>query len=172
MTFRLALMTLAFTIQPALADELGRITAFIDGKEQSWHTITMTQGDQQVATASFEQTSHYADLYVQGHPEPRFVSKGMLSVDVRYAGQFTPDDDPMAIEIMYLPNGMGGQFFTSRGAGELARFQIVAFDGWGTAAELVAAFSGKLCSTRMNAPVDLTDCMRINGQITSRIAVE
>ncbi len=172
MAVRCAVIALALTIQPAVADELGRITAFLDGEEQTWHTITMTQGGQPVATASFEQTSHYADLYLQGHPEPRFVSKGMLSVDVRYAGQFTPDDDPMAIEIMYLPNGMGGQFFTSRGAGEMARFQIVAFDVWGTAAELVAAFSGRLCSTRMNAPVDPTDCMRISGQITSRIAVE
>ena len=172
MILKSATFIFMLSINSAVAQELGRITAFLDGEEKDWHTITMIQGGKPVPTASLDQTSHYADLYLQGHPEPRFVSKGMLSVDVRYAGQFEPESQPMAIEIMYLPNGMGGQFFTSRGAGEDARFQIVAFDVWGAAASLVAAFSGKLCATRMNAPVDQANCLRISGQVTSRIAIE
>ena len=158
---------------PAASEEaLGQIRAFLDGEERIWHTITMQQGGESVATASFKQTAHHADLYLQGHFEPRFVSKGMLSVEVRYAGQFAPGAEPRGIEIIYLPNGMGGKFFTTRGTEPAPQFQIVDFDAWGVSGTLVAAFSGRLCAAWMNRPRDPTDCKTVEGQVTSRVEIE
>lgn len=157
--------------QPALSDDaLGTMRAFIDGDEGVWHTITMNQGGKPVATASFAQSAQHTDLYLQGHVEPRFISKGMLSVEVRYAGQFDPTTDPVSVEIIYMPNGLGGQFFTTRGSE--SQFQIVDISVWGNSGEITAAFSGKLCAAWMNRPRDATDCKTLSGQVTTRMAVE
>ena len=144
----------------------------MDGQELVWHTIVMEQGGKGVATAGFEQSPHYADLYVQGHLEPRFISKGMLSVEVRYGGQFDPQADPISVEVIYMPNGLGGQFFTTRGSQPQPTFQIVDFSAWGTRGSLVATFSGKLCAAWMNRRRDPTDCRNMSGQITSRLFIE
>ena len=151
---------------------LGTMRAFIDGTEGIWHTITMTQSNKTVATASFEQAAQHADFYFQGHTEPRFISKGMLSVEVRYAGQFDQNTEPVAVEIIYMPNGLGGQFFTTRGSEPEPLFQIIDISVWGEAGEITAAFSGKLCAAWMNRPRDATDCKTLSGQITSRLVVE
>ena len=153
-------------------DALGTMRAFIDGNEDVWHTITMEQGGKRVATASFEQFASYSDLYLQGHVEPRFISKGMLSVEVRYFGQFDPDADPVAVEIIYMPNGLGGQFFTTRGSEPKPSFQIIDLSVWGNSGELIAAFSGKLCATWMNRPRDPSDCKTLSGQVSTRLAIE
>ena len=167
------MLALLCAIPQHLASEesLGRIRAFLNGEELIWHTIVMEQGGKGVATAGFEQTAHYADLYIQGHLEPRFVSKGMLSVEVRYSGQFDPTDEPMAVEIIYMPNGLGGQFFTTRGS-EPPQFEIIDFDAWGGRGTIIAAFSGELCAAWMNRRRDPTDCRMISGQVTSRMFVE
>lgn len=169
------LIALALNIAPSsalIADTpLGQIRAFIDREEQLWHTISMIQGGRPVATASFTQSAHYADLYLQGHLEPRFVSKGMLSLDVRFPGQFKPGDPAASIEIIYMPNGMGGQFFTSRGTEPAPVIDIVAFDVWGEAGEIVVTFSGQLCAAWMNRPRDPTDCKTLSGHATTKIAI-
>lgn len=157
--------------QPALSDDaLGTMRAFIDGDEAVWYTITMNQGGKPVATASFAQSAQYTDLYLQGHVEPRFISKGMLSVEVRYSGLFDPTTEPVSVEIIYMPNGLGGQFFTTRGSEP--QFQIVDISVWGNSGELTAAFSGKLCAAWMNRPRDTSDCKTLSGQVTTRMAVE
>ena len=168
-----ALLFAALLPQAGLAEEtLGRIRGFLDGTEVIWHTIVMDQGGKDVATAGFQQTPHYADLYLQGHLEPRFVSKGMLSVEVRYSGQFTPEAKPTSIEIIYMPNGLGGQFFTTRGVTPAPWFQILDFTVWGTSGTIDAAFSGKLCAAWMNRPRDPTDCKTLEGQVTSRVMID
>ncbi|MEP2138105.1 MAG: hypothetical protein ABJI41_01260, partial [Erythrobacter sp.] len=165
----LALACAMALTQTAQADtSLGTMRAFIDGTEGVWHTITMPQGGRAVATASFEQSGQHADFYFQGHVEPRFISKGMLSVEVRYAGQFDQAADPISVEIIYMPNGLGGQFFTTRGSDPEPLFQIVDISVWGEAGEITAAFSGKLCAAWMNRPRDLTDCKTLSGQVSSR----
>ena len=173
---RLAVLCLSLSILAPLAAHsdsvLGQIRAFLDGDERIWHTIVMQQGGKSVATASFKQSAHHGDLYLQGHLEPRFVSKGMLSVEVRYAGQFAPEAEPRSIEIIYLPNGMGGKFFTTRGTEPPPRFQIVDFNVWGARGEIIAAFSANLCAAWMNRPRDLSDCMTLEGQVTSRVEIE
>jgi hypothetical protein len=146
--------------------------AFIDGTEGLWHTITMPQGGKIVATASVTQSSAHTDLYLQGHVKPQFISKGMLSVEVRYNGPFDPNVNPVAVEILYMPNGLGGQFFTSRGVEPKPWFQIIDLSVWGSTGQLTAAFSGKLCAAWMNRPRDETNCKTVSGEVNSRLAVE
>ncbi len=158
---------------PVHAEEpLGQIRGFLDGEEVIWHTIVMEQGHENVATADFKQSSHHADLYIQGHLEPSFVSKGMLSVEARYAGQFEPDAEPTSVEIIYMPNGLGGQFFTSRGTDPAPWIQILDFSAWGTNGTILAAFSGKLCAAWMNRPRDPSDCKTLHGQVTTRLSID
>ena len=159
--------------QIVLAEEpLGQILGFLDGEEIIWHTIVMDQGGEGVATADFRQSARYADLYLQGHLEPRFVSKGMLSVEARYEGQFALDAEPTSVEIIYMPNGLGGQFFTTRGTTPAPWFQILDFSVWGTSGTILAAFSGELCAAWMNRPRDPTDCKTLEGQVTTRLFID
>lgn len=150
----------------ASAAELGRITAFLDGQEREWHTISMEQGGQNVATASFEQTANLAELHLQGHPIPAFTSKDVLSIDVRYLGRYRPDDDPMSIEILYMPDGMGGPFWTSQGAVVRPRFRIVSFDVWGSIGRVEAAFDGELCLRPIiSSATDPSTCKTVSGKV-------
>ena len=157
----------------AYSDEpLGQIRAFLNGEEFSWHTIMMTKGDHNIATASFKQSSGFAELYMQGHLEPRFVTKGMLSLDVRFQGQFTPGDAPTNIEINYMPDGMVGHFFTSRGTEPEANIDIVEFSHWGDFGEVTATFSGNLCANWLDRKGEQANCKKVSGQIQTRVFFE
>ena len=164
-------LSMVFPQIASAQEPLGQIRGFLDGEEIIWHTIVMTQGGEGVATADFEQSPQHADLYLQGHLEPRFVSKGMLSVEARYAGQFDPDAEPISIEIIFMPNGLGGQFFTTRGANTAPWFQVLDFSVWGKGGTIIAAFSGELCAARMNPPRDPTVCKTLTGQVSTRVFV-
>lgn len=155
------------------AQELGQITAFLDGQERIWHTISMTQNGKSVATASVKKNSSQVAFYLQGHPEPRFTSKGMLSLDVRYVGALNLAGKPKTVEILYLPNGMAGPVWTSVGTTRAAEFQIVDFTLWGNTGEIIAAFSAELCATQITSgPVDLEDCIQLNGKVVSKVVSE
>ena len=153
-------------------DAIGYIRAFFDGQERSWHTIMMPQGGRQIPTASFKQSADFAKLYVQGHVEPRFVSKGMLSLDVRFDGQFSPGDAAADVEIMYLPNGMVGRFYTSRGTEPPPTVDIVEFSQWGGLGEVVGVFSGTLCPTWQTRDAGEAVCRNVSGQFTTRLGFE
>lgn len=155
------------------AQELGKITAYLNGKEHVWYTISMTQSGKSVATASIRESSAQVAFYLQGHPEPRFSSKNMLSLDVRYSRQLDLDSAPNSVEILYLPNGMAGPVWTSVGTTRPAEFQIVDFNLWGGTGEIIAAFSAELCATQITSgPVDLDDCLQLSGKVVSKVVSE
>ena len=158
---------------PAQAEELGRITAFLDGEERIWHTIGFEQGDGTVFTATFEQKPYLAELLLQGHPEPRFTSKDVLSVDVQFAGQYAAGDEPSAIEVLYTPNGLAGPLWTSRGALTPSRLDVIELDVWGSVGRLVAVVSGQVCKRpQLFSQTDVSDCMRLSGVIETRLDVK
>ena len=163
------------TCSPTLAQaqELGQITAFLNGEEHVWYTILMEQSGKSVATASIQKNNAQVAFYLQGHPTPHFTSKGMLSLDVRYRGQLDVASVPTKVEILYLPNGMAGPVWTSVGTTRAAEFQIVDFNLWGNTGEIIAAFSAELCATQITSgPVDLDDCIQLNGKIVSKVMAE
>ena len=174
---RLAAPLIAATLAVAVpthacAEDLGRITAFLDGEERQWHTITFRQSDRDIATATFRQSGHLAELQIQGHPISEFTSKDVLSIDVRYRGLYSADAKPMAVDNLFTPGGLSGPLWTSRDAPEPAEVQILAFDIWGDVGELTAIFSGQICKKpRLFSQTNTTDCMRLNGLIETRVEV-
>lgn len=155
------------------AQELGQITAFLNGEKRVWYTILMKQSGKSVATASITESNNQVAFYLQGHPTPHFTSKGMLSLDVRYHGQPESAQAPAKVEILYLPNGMAGPVWTSVGTTRAADFQIVDFSLWGNTGDIIAAFSAELCATQITSgPVDLEDCIQLTGKIVSKLVSE
>ena len=155
------------------AGELGRITAFLDGQERTWHTITMEQLGGDVATASLTLGARLTELQVQGHPEPRFSTDDMLSLEVRYLGPYAPDATPLSLDIMYMPDGMGGPFWTTRGAPVQPEIDILVLDVWGGFGRLQAVFSGRLCLRRIiSSATDPTTCKQVSGLIDTRLVVD
>ncbi|QDC10449.1 hypothetical protein FHY55_14885 [Oceanicola sp. D3] len=158
---------------PASAEELGRITAFVAGEAKQWFTITMTQGGRQVATASFEQGARLTELRVQGHPGPSFSTRDVFSLDVRYEGPFTPGAVPLSVDVMHVPEGMGGPFWTSRNAGKPAQVDIVELEVWGSYGRLVATFEAELCFRPIiSSATDTGNCRAVTGVIETEISVE
>lgn len=157
---------------PAIAEELGQLTAFIDGEERVWYTITFPQGGATVFTATLEQKQYQLELLVQGHPVQAFTSKDVLSVDARFSGTYQPGDEPLSVEILYTPNGLSGPLWTSRGASEAPRLQIVELNAWGGAGDVTAVVSGEICRrARLFSRTDSSDCKRVNGKIETRLEV-
>ncbi len=157
----------------ALAEELGKITAFLDGNRRTWHTITFRQGEGDIATATFRQSGHLAELQFQGHPVPKFTSKDVLNIDVRFRGLYEPGAAPMSVDILYTPSGLSGPLWTSRGAPEPVEVQVLSFEIWGSFGQVTAIFSGQVCKRpRLFSKTDTTDCMRLNGLVETRLEVQ
>ncbi|MGR3795449.1 hypothetical protein [Vannielia sp. SX4] len=168
-----ALMVASWLPLPVAAEGLGRITAYIAGEAEEWHTITMEQGGRKVATASFEQGARLTELRVQGHPEPRFTSRDVFSVDVRFEGPFAPGAEPLSVDVMHVPEGMGGPFWTSRGAAKPARIDIVELEVYGSYGRLVATFEAELCFRPIiSSATDTGNCRPVTGVIETEIAVD
>lgn len=154
------------------AEGVGEFTMFVDGEQRVWHAITMVQSGQTVWTATLEQRNHLTELQLQGHPVPHFTSKDVLSIDIRYSGQYAPGDEPASVEILYTPNGLSGPLWTSRGAKTQPRLQIVAFDIWGNAGQLIAVVTGEICiRPRLFSQTDPTNCKSLNGKVETRLQV-
>jgi len=155
------------------AEELGRITAYLNGASTTWHTVTMQQGGRRVATASFAQGARLSELHVQGHPEPRFTTRDVFSVEVRYLGRYAPGAVPLSVDVMHMPDGMGGPFWTSRGAGTEPTVEINALEVWGNYGRLTAHFTAELCFLRIiSSATDPENCRAVTGLIETELSVE
>ena len=169
---RIGLAAILGLAGPAAAEELGRMTAFLDGEEHVWYTITFPQAGETVYTATLERKPYQVELLLQGHPVPAFTSKDVLSVDARFSGDYALGDEPLSVEILYTPNGLSGPLWTSRGAATAPRLQIVELDAWGGAGHVVAVVSGEICRrARLFSRTDRSDCKRISGKIETRLDV-
>ncbi|MDF0598311.1 hypothetical protein [Psychromarinibacter halotolerans] len=155
------------------AEELGRITGFLDGEPTAWHTITMQQGGRTVATASVVQGVRLTELYVQGHPEARFGTAGLLSLEARYTGTYAPGATPLSVDVLFMPDGMGGPFWTSRGAARAPVLDIVSLEIWGNFGRLEAVFDAQLCLRPIiSAATDPDTCRKVTGVIETELSAE
>lgn len=170
--FGLATLTWALLSGMASGESIGSFTIFIDGEKRTWHVITMMQSGERVATATLHRRGHLTELQLQAHPIPEFTSKDVLSIEIRFAGDYTPGDAPESIELLYTPNGLSGPLWTSRGAARVPELQIVEFDVWGKVGRLVAVISGEICvRPRLFSQTDTSDCKTLHGLIDTRLDV-
>ncbi|MCO6382774.1 hypothetical protein [Oceanicola sp. 502str15] len=172
MPFALAVLLAALPM-PAAAEGLGRITAYVDGVARGWHTISMEQGGARVATASLLRGPRLTELRVQGHPEPRFSVRDVFSLEVRWVGAYAPGAVPLSVDVIHVPEGMGGPFWTSRGARRAAVVDVVELEVWGGYGRLVATFEAELCRKPIiSSAVDPETCRMVTGVVETEISVE
>lgn len=101
----------------ASADEILRGT--LDGEQRQWHVL-VAHGQ---STTYFQDETGYLDVTIQGHAEPRFATKGALSISMLAMGGQPPDE----ADVMYFPEaGMLPNYNSDgqHGELELARFTI------------------------------------------------
>jgi len=157
----------------ASADEFGRIEATLNGEARTWYTLSLTQGGQTDASATFSTGSFTSDLHMQAHPRPSFTSTDVLSIDLMYQGAYQPGAAPMDIEIMYLPTGMQPPIWTSASTGTpvSVTFDELSLDG--DVGRAVGAFSATLCMVEtIGADPDTSQCQPIEGRFDTQVMIE
>ncbi|KPP85917.1 MAG: hypothetical protein HLUCCO07_03750 [Rhodobacteraceae bacterium HLUCCO07] len=155
----------------AADDEFGRIEADYGGETRVWHTISLEQGGEFHASAEYRKTSMITTLHVQGHPELKFTTSDVLSIDLTWMGEPKPGEAPISVEMMFMPEGMKGPFWISADAPEAAEADLaVELDG--DRGRVSGTFSGMLCrQADMTTPPDTSDCKSISGTVDSGLLV-
>lgn len=157
----------------AHGEVLGWIEADLGGKEMSWHTITVARTDGDIATASLRLGPRLTEFQIQGHRTAAFTSRDVLSLDLRYPVPFELGAPPVAIDILYMPEGMGGPFWTSAGAGMAPVVQLLSLDVWGSYGRVEALFAGELCLRPIiSSATDPDTCRDLTGRIETELLVD
>ncbi|HCQ63879.1 MAG TPA: hypothetical protein DIU07_01285 [Rhodobacteraceae bacterium] len=112
-------------------------------------------------------------LEIQGYPGAEFTSTNAISVDVRYLGQYAPDAVPMSVDILHMPDGMGGPFWTSNGATIAPTVRVLALDVWGAVGRIDLLFAGELCLRKIiSTATDQGRCQEVTGRIETELFVD
>lgn len=153
------------------ADELGIIEADFGGEARVWHTISLEQGGEFHASAEYRKHSGFTMLNVQGHPEPKFTTSDVLSVNLMWMGDPNPGTAPMTVEVMFMPEGMKGPYWISADAPEAAEADLVV-EADGDRGRVSGTFRAMLCrQSDMSTPPDTNDCKTISGTVDSGLLV-
>lgn len=162
---------------PAQAEEFGRIDATLNGDARTWYTITLQQGGQRDASATFSSRrigfSSSSDLHIQGHPRPSFTTSDVLSIDLTTVGDIEPGTVADGVEVMYMPTGMRPPFWTSgEGAGSASvSFETLTLDG--EIGRAVGTFQTTVCiKETLMADADPTRCQDIAGRFDTQVLIE
>lgn len=170
---RLTLALVALAPGAAGAEALGGMHALIGGEAHEWHTILTEKAGKPLSTATFRQGPVRADLMLQGHPEEDFTTHDVLSVDVVFPGIYEPGTEPQSVRMLYMPDSIGGPFWTTDGAPEPAQFEVISFDIWGNRGRIEAVFAAELClDPRLSAKSDPENCRTLTGYVATDVVVE
>lgn len=157
----------------ARADELGRIAARFDGAELVWQTVAVRRADGTMATASLRLGPRMTELYLQGHRAGGDTRTDVFSLDLRYGSPYSDGAEPLFADILYMPEGMGGPFWTSDGAAEMPTIRVLTLEVWGGFGRVDAVFAGELClKERITAAPDPTRCKEVTGRVETELFVE
>lgn len=158
---------------PCWAEELGVMTARLDGVPHEWRIHALDRPGGRIVTAGFRQSQWLAELQIQGYDAPRFAGADGMAVTVRFAGWYSPGAEPLSVDILHTPEGLGGPYWTSVGASRPAQVEIVRFDIHGSMGEVELAFTGELCrKPSLSSAVDPATCVEILGVVETRLAME
>ncbi|WP_112322735.1 hypothetical protein [Oceanibium sediminis] len=158
---------------PLSAEEFGRIDGTLNGEPRNWYTISLTQGGQSDASATFSTGGITSDLHLQGHPRAAFTTSDVLSIDLMYMGAVEPGKAPISVEVMYLPTGMTPPFWSSEEAPAPASvtFEELTLDG--DIGRAVGSFSATLCKVEsLTSGANTSQCQQIEGQFDTQVLIE
>jgi hypothetical protein len=157
----------------AASQGLGRIEARIGDTDMRWQTITTARTRGTEASAAIRFGPRLTEIQIQGYPGAEFTSSDAISVDVRYLGPYAPDAVPMSVDILYMPEGMGGPFWTSNGATIAPTVRVLALDVWGAFGRIDLLFAGELCLRMIiSAATDPGRCQEVTGRIETDLFVD
>lgn len=157
----------------AAAGELGYLGARLGDTERLWFTITTERRGRTDASAMIRLGPRLTEIHVQGYPGREFTSRDVFSVETRYIGHFAPGMVPMSVDILYMPDGMGGPFWTSNGAGFAPVVRVLELDVWGAVGEMDMLFFGELClKPYISAATDPETCREVSGRVVTELFVQ
>ena len=159
----------------SFAGEFGRISAEFGGETREWYSISMEQGGEIAASARMSSGRLTTDLHIQGHPGPSFTTTDVLSIDAMFIGKFADDATPNSVEVLHLPEGMSGPFWTSEGAPTPASvsFELLETAAAGEIGRTVGSFMAELCrKVTVTAEPDTSDCRPITGTFDTQLLME
>ena len=152
------------------AEEIGQVNAEFDGEQRQWFTIAVKRGDEQAMTASFKNSKRLSSLTVQGHPEARFTTKDVLSVNADWFGEYAPGKAPVSVEILYFPVGMSGPFYTTDQVPDAPVLTIESLDLGSEPGYVAGTFAGRLCAVpKLYEEPDLNDCKAMSGRFDTAV---
>lgn len=167
------LAAMACCAGPVAAEELGRIEAQFGGKNRVWQTVAQARGGRVVATASLWLGPRMTELYLQGQAEEGDASRDVFSLSLRYLSPYAEGAAPVFADILYMPEGMGGPFWTSDGAADAPTIRVLKLEIWGAYGRIDALFAGELClRERITAAPDPARCAEVTGRVETELFIE
>lgn len=152
-------------------EEMGTISGELGGEARSWHTISMEQGGELHSSAELARQNMFTMLHLQAHPEARFTTKDVLNIDLMWMGDPKPGAAPASVDVMHMPTGMQGPYWTSQDAPEAAQADFT-IERDGDRGRVSGTFRATLC--RQDSPgaaPDTGDCKAISGTVESGLLV-
>lgn len=153
---------------PGLAQEVGQVQAQWGGALTSWAVVTTARQAGPVYAAEFDPVRLGYEVTVQAVADAARPRQDTISFELLLVQQPGGGHGFQAGDILYLPGGMSGPFWTSRNSP--LTVEVLHFDLWGDVGALEAVFDGTLCHrAQMSAPVDRENCQAINGFLTTEL---
>lgn len=154
---------------PAHAEEMGRVSATLNGEEHIWYTLPSTDG--QPASASLR-TGHISDLSINSFSslEPSNIRR--LAIVISYNGPYSADATPRSIELLYVVDGFDQPIYTNYETFPATTVTIEEFEQGGKVGHIKGTFSGKICAaTSLYRPTDPEDCFDVEGRFDTDLAL-
>lgn len=151
-------------------EEVGKVTAIIDGQTQSWATLQAAP-DEMTASLSVEKT--FVQLSLSGHDPAGSLMQNMLSFSGLWLKDKVLGAEAMEPTIMLVPQSMTDPFWSSDEAPEPAQLILTVMDETATGYHLEGNFSGQVClRTNFMTPPDLTQCKSVSGSFSTEALVD
>lgn len=169
----LLLAALALLPLSAVAEEIGRITATLNGEQHTWYALAASTEHKHGATATLRDSDHISDLSINGQSALELSNRRRLALVFSYDGPFAPDKPFRKVEVLYVVDGFSEPFYTNHETAVPTVAQIDSFRRSGGRAHVTGRITAKICKTRqLYSPTDPDDCLDLDGTFDTALALQ
>lgn len=164
----LALLLVCLQSGQGKAQVVGQVDAIWQGWLKSWRVVTIDRQSGPVHAAEFGPVRLGYEIAIQAFADAAQPTRDSISFEFLLVQKEGQGSVFQAGDMLYLPQGMSGPFWSSRGSP--FTLEVLHFDAWGDVGTLEAVFDGTLCQrARLSEPVDRDNCRTINGFISTKL---
>ncbi|WP_421704343.1 hypothetical protein [Aliiroseovarius sp.] len=164
----LALLLVCLGSGQGHAQVVGQVDANWQGGLRSWQVVTIERQSGPVHSGEFDPVRLGYEIAIQAVADAAQPNQDSISFELLLVQQEGQGSFLRAGDMLFLPQGMSGPFWSSRG--NPFTLEVLYFDVWGDVGNLEAVFDGTLCHrARLSAPVDRDNCRAINGFISTKL---